>query len=224
LKNQNSKIANTQIAQHALKVSSIATAVLLCGAALSLVAQAQTAKPVPPAAAPAKATGPAAFAKQVTVAGSTLQINGSGTRYKVIFKVYNMAMYTASKVSTPQEALALRTPIHLHFVALRELPGTDLGVLFLRAMKDNSPPELINKHAASTNRLIEIFSGRAKIAPGESFSMDFVPGKGTTFYIQDVAQGAPVGNDEFSAMVLKIWLGQVPADHNLKDALLGLPG
>jgi hypothetical protein len=38
-----------------------------------------------------------------------------------------------------------------------------------------------------------------------------------------VAQGAPVGNDEFSTMVLKIWLGQIPANHVLKDAQLGLP-
>jgi hypothetical protein len=216
LKNQKTTAANAQASR---TFSSIATAVLLCSASLSLAAQAQTTNAAPPPSAATTTTG---FAKQVTVAGSTLQLNGSGTRYKVFFKVYNMAMYTASKVSTPQDALAMRTPIRLHFVALRELPGSDLGVLFLRAMKDNSPPELINKHAASTNRLIEIFSERAKIAPGESFSMDLVPGKGTTFYIQDVAQGAPVGNDEFSAMVLKIWLGQDPADNKLKEALLGI--
>ncbi len=161
------------------------------------------------------------FAKQVTVGGSALQLNGSGIRYKAIFKVYNMALYTSSKVASAEEAIALRGSKRLDFVALRELPGTDLGVLFLRGMKDNSPIEQINKHLASSNRLIEIFSGRSKLMPGDTFSMDYSPGKGTTFYIQGVAQGASVGDDEFFAMVLKIWLGPIPADHKLKDALLG---
>jgi Chalcone isomerase-like len=215
--------ASAQAACHSFKLSTLATTVLLCTSALSLVVQAQSPKPNPPAAIQGAATNAAGFAKQVTVAGVPLPFNGSGIRYKVFFKVYNLAMYTASKVSTAQEVLSLRSPIRLHFVALRELPGADLGVLFLQAMKDNSPQDLINKHEASINRLVEIFSGRAKIMPNETFAMDFVPGKGTTFYIQDVAQGAPIGNDEFSAMVLKIWLGQAPVDNSLKDALLGLP-
>jgi hypothetical protein len=103
------------------------------------------------------------------------------------------------------------------------LPGTDLGVLFLRGMRENSSPELNTKYAASANRLVEIFSGKSKIHPDENFSIEFVPGKGTTFYIMDKPQGAAIGDAEFFAMVLRIWLGPVPADFKLKDALLSLP-
>lgn len=223
MKNQNTSSTKTQAVRHSHKFTLIATTVLLCNAALTLAAQAQTTNQASPATTQGATTNAAGFAKQVTVAGSPLQFNGSGIRYKIFFKVYNLAMYTASRVSTAQEVLNLRSPVRLHFVALRELPGADLGVLFLRAIKDNSPPDLISKHEASINRLVETFSGRTKIMPNETFAMDFVPGKGTTFYIQDMAQGAPIGNDEFSAMVLKIWLGQAPVDNSLKDALLGLP-
>ena len=52
--------------------------------------------------------------------------------------------------------------------------------------------------------------------------MEYLPGKGTVFYIQGQSQGAPVGDDEFFQMVLKIWVGSSPADFKLKDALLGL--
>jgi hypothetical protein len=52
--------------------------------------------------------------------------------------------------------------------------------------------------------------------------MEHVPGKGTTFFIQDQPQGAPVGDPEFFGMVLRIWVGESPADHLLKKALLGL--
>jgi predicted ATP-grasp superfamily ATP-dependent carboligase len=161
------------------------------------------------------------FASSVEVDNVPLVLNGSGTRFKAVFKVYDMAMYTSRKVSAAPEAIALAGPKRLQFTALRELPSTDLGLLFIRGMKDNSSPDVVRKHTAAMSRLIEIFSARKKLLPGDTFSMDFVPGKGTSFYIDGKVQGAPVGDADFFAMVLKIWLGQTPADHLLKDALLG---
>jgi hypothetical protein len=161
------------------------------------------------------------FASGVQVENVPLVLNGSGTRFKAIFKVYDMAMYTSRKVSTAQDAIELAGPKRLQFVALRELPSTDLGLLFIRGMKDNSSPDVVRKHTAAMSRLIEIFSARKKLLTGDTFGMEFVPGKGTSFYIDGKVQGSPVGDAEFFAMVLKIWLGQTPADHLLKDALLG---
>ncbi|MDR7307355.1 chalcone isomerase family protein [Rhodoferax saidenbachensis] len=160
------------------------------------------------------------FPPTQVVQGSTLAINGMGTRYKAIFRVYDMAMYTPSKVTTPEALLALPGPKRLSFVALREVPGTDLGLAFIKGLTSNSSPELVQKHTASSTRLIEIFSGKAKLVAGDTFAMEYVPGKGTTFYIQGQAQGAPVGDTEFFNMVLRIWVGPVPADFKLKDALL----
>lgn len=163
------------------------------------------------------------FPKQIQVEGTKLTLNGLGTRYKAIFKVYDMGLYTSSKATTLQEVLNQPGPKKLHFVALRELPGTDLGMLFLRGMRENSSPELTTKYTASANRLVEIFSGKNRLMPEENFSIEFVPGKGTTFYILDKPQGAAIGDAEFFAMILRIWLGPVPADFMLKDALLGIP-
>jgi hypothetical protein len=162
------------------------------------------------------------FDPAMEVQGTKLQLNGAGTRYKAIFKVYDMALYTTKKVSSPAELLALPGPKRLQFTALRELPGTDLGRLFLKGMGDNSSKEQVQRHALASARLIEVFSGRSKMLPGESFAMEFVPGKGTTFYILGKPQGAPVGDDEFFQMVMKIWVGESPADSQLRDALLGL--
>ena len=161
------------------------------------------------------------FAPTQVVQGSTLSVNGMGTRYKAIFKVYDMALYTPSKVTTPEALLALPGPKRLNFVALRDVPGTDLGLVFIKGLSSNSAPDLVQKHTASSTRLIEIFSGKPKLVAGDTFAMEYVPGKGTTFYIQGQPQGAPVGDAEFFNMVLKIWVGPVPADFKLKDALLG---
>jgi hypothetical protein len=161
------------------------------------------------------------FEPTAEVRGTKLELNGAGTRYKAIFKVYDMGLYTTKKVSTPAELLALPGPKRLYFVALRELPGTDLGRLFVKGLSENSSKEVVQKHTLSTTRFIEIFSGKSKMMPGESFAMEFTPGKGTQFFITGQPQGEPVGDDEFFSMVLKIWVGESPADHGLKDALLG---
>jgi len=168
-----------------------------------------------------QATPSTKFEPTLQVQGTKLVLNGAGTRYKAIFRVYDMGLYTTEKVTTPEKLLALPGPKRLQFTALRELPGTDLGLLFIKSMSENTPKEIVQKHSISTSRLIEIFSGRSKLMPGDSFAMDYLPGKGTQFYIVGKAQGDPVGDAEFFSMVLKIWVGNSPADSLLKDALLG---
>lgn len=160
------------------------------------------------------------FEPTAQLGGSTLLLNGKGTRVRLVFKAYDMALYTAKRVTTPAELLALPGPKRLQFTALRELQGTDLGRLFLRGMGDNTPSQQMTRHTLSTTRLIEIFSGKPKLAAGDTFAMDFVPGKGTQFYIQGQPQGEPVGDDEFFTLVLRIWFGDSPADTTLRDALL----
>lgn len=167
----------------------------------------------PAAAAPA-------FGPTQTVQGTPLVLQGTGTRYRAVFKVYDMALYLPRKVRTAEEILATTGPMRLDFVAQRDIPGTDLGLSFIKGLSSNATPDQIRRHTPSSNRLIEIFSGRTKLASGDTFAMEFVPGKGTTFYIQGQAQGAPVGDAEYFGMVLRIWLGASPVDNQLKEALL----
>ncbi|HEY8876513.1 MAG TPA: chalcone isomerase family protein [Roseateles sp.] len=182
-------------------------AALIAGTALCLQASA--------------ATTATKFEPTAQLGGSTLQLNGKGTRVRLVFKAYDMGLYTTRHVGTAAELLALAGPKKLQFTALRELPGTDLGRLFLRGISDNTPSAQLTRHTLATTRLIEVFSGKAKLMPGDTFTMDFVPGKGTQFYIQGQPQGEPIGDDEFFVMVLKIWFGESPADVQLRDALLG---
>jgi hypothetical protein len=182
-------------------------------ALLGMTSLANAAPPAPPAPR---------FAPQMQVAGTAVLLNGSGMRMKAgLFKLYELGLYTTRRVSTVPELMALQGPKRLHFFALRELPSTELGRLFLKGMGENASKDKMTKHAASTTRLIEVFSGRSKLMPGDNFAMEFVPGKGTTFYIAGQPQGAPVGDDEFFTMVLSIWFGENPADNQLRDALLG---
>ncbi|MBW8828962.1 MAG: chalcone isomerase family protein [Burkholderiales bacterium] len=174
------------------------------------------------ASVPALAANTSTKFEPVTeVRGAKLQLNGAGTRYKAIFKVYDMALYTTRKVSTPEELLALPGPKRLQFTALRDIPGTDLGRLFMKGLSENSHKDQVQRHAPSTTRFIEIFSAKSKLVAGDTFAMEYTPGKGTQFYILGQPQGEPVGDDEFFTMVMNIWVGDSPADRGLKASLLG---
>lgn len=199
------KTTTTLFTPFARPLASSACALALAAASLGFIAPARAAT---------------AFAPTQTVQGTPLVLQGSGTRYRAVFKVYDLALYLPRKARTAEEVLATAGPMRLEFVAQREIPGTDLGLSFIKGLTSNATPDQIRRHTPSSNRLIEIFSGRSKLASGDTFAMEFVPGKGTTFFIQGQAQGAPVGDAEYFGMVLRIWLGASPVDNQLRDALL----
>jgi hypothetical protein len=182
-------------------------------------AQAQTT--AAPAATDSKSSASSVFLPTQNVQGTNLVLNGWGTRTKFFMKVYDLGLYITTKAKTADEVIAQAGPKKLSFIARREVSGSELGLGFVKGVTSNATPEQVRKYSAVNNRLVEIFSGKHKMFPGESFAMEFVPGKGTTFYIKGEAQGTPVGDDEYFGMVLRVWLGQSPADKNLKEALLG---
>lgn len=176
------------------------------------------AQPVPTIAA-----GGTRYDNEITLAGQRLVLNGAGTRYRAIFKVYDLGLYTARRSQNPEELVAMSGGKRLNFVALRELPGTDLGRLLVKGLQENNPRETVQRHMTAVGRLGDVFAGKVKLMPGDGFAIEFVPGRGTLFYITGVPQGEPIADPEFFGLLLRIWLGKSPADWQLKDALLGLP-
>lgn len=155
------------------------------------------------------------------VANARLQLNGAGIRYKAVFKVYTAGLYLGSKAATTEAVLAAPGPKRMHIVMLRDIDANELGKLFTRGMQDNSPREEFSKSIAGTLRLSELFAAKKKLVAGDSFSVDFVPGQGTTVLINGKASIEPIKEPEFFTSLLRIWLGNSPADAQLKDALLG---
>ena len=176
-----------------------------------------------PLAAQAQATevGGVKYEGSEQLGGAKLVLNGAGVRYKAIFKVYTAGLYVGTKVGTPEEVYAAPGPKRMHIVMLRDIDANELGKLFTRGMQDNAPREEFSKSIAGTMRMSDIFSAKKKLAAGESFSIDWVPGSGTTVVINGKAAGEPIKEPEFFTALMKIWLGKSPADAQLKNALLG---
>jgi hypothetical protein len=183
----------------------------LLALALPLVSQAQTIE-----------VGGVKYEPTAEVGGQKLQLNGAGIRYKVIIKVYTAGLYLNAKTGTPEEALANSGPKRLHIQMLRDIDGNELGKLFTKGMQDNASREEFSKAINGVLRIADIFAAKKKLATGENFSVEWLPGTGTVVYVNGTkVAGDPIKEPEFFNVLLKIWLGKSPADAQLKDALLG---
>ena len=154
---------------------------------------------------------------------STVQLNGAGVRYKAVFKVYTAGLYLEKKASTPQEVASQRGPKRLSITMLREIDSTELGKLFSRGMEDNMDRAAFSRIVPGVLRMSQIFSDHKKLQAGAQFMIDWIPGTGTVITVKGKVQGEPFKEPEFFNALLGIWLGNLPADFKLKDALLGKP-
>ena len=163
------------------------------------------------------------YEESTSLGGGTLQLNGAGVRYKAVFKVYTAGLYLEKKTSNPQEVAALKGPKRMSITMLREIDSTELGKLFSRGMEDNMDRAAFSKLIPGVLRMSQIFSDHKKLQAGDQFMIDWIPGTGTVITVKGKPQGEPFKEPEFFNALMGIWLGNVPADWKLKDALLGKP-
>ena len=155
-----------------------------------------------------------------TVNGTNLPLNGAGTRFKVIFKVYVAALYTGSKASKPADVTAQPGPKRLSVTMLRDIDAAELGKLLTRGIEDNMGREALSSLVPGLIRMGQMFADQKKLLAGDNFLIDWVPGKGTVITVKGVVQGEPFKEPEFFNALMSIWLGPIPADYKLKEALL----
>jgi hypothetical protein len=160
---------------------------------------------------------------QIDLRGSKLVLNGGGVRYKAVFKVYTAGLYLGKKAGTPEEVLAAPGAKRMQITMLREIDSNELGKLFTRGVQDNAPKTEMSKLIPGLIKMGQIFSDQKKLVAGDVFMIDWIPGTGTVITVKGVPQGEPFKEPEFFNALLRIWLGPVPADWKLKDALLGKP-
>ncbi len=173
-----------------------------------------------PASAQVEVSG-VKFDNSLDLKGSKLQLNGAGVRVKAIFKVYAAGLYLPSKAATTELAVAMQGAKSMRITMLRDIDAQELGNLLVRGVENNTTRDEFFKFVVGFQRMGEIFNKQKTLKSGDSFSLDYVPGVGTTVVVKGVPQGEPFKEPEFFSALLKIWLGPKPADNSLKDALLG---
>ena len=161
------------------------------------------------------------FEDTVDQRGSKLVLNGAGVRYKAVFKVYSAGLYLPKSAGTTEDVLALSGAKRISITMLRDIDANELGKLLTRGVEDNTPKTDMSKLIPGLLRMGQIFSDQKKLVIGDTFLIDWVPGTGGVITVKGTARGEPFKEPEFYNALLRIWLGPVPADFKLKDALLG---
>jgi len=188
---------------------------------LIALASASLALPLAVRAADVTEVGGVKYDNSTTLGGAKLQLNGAGVRYKAVFKVYTAGLYLTTKATTAEAVLNASGPRRMHIVMLREINAEELGKLFTKGMEQNASREEFSKVIPGVIKMGEMFAARKRLLTGDWFSIDYVPGVGSTILVNGKVEAGPIKEPEFFAALMKIWLGKNPADSQLKDALLG---
>lgn len=162
------------------------------------------------------------FSNTLQLGGSTLQLNGAGIRYKAIFKVYAAGLYLANKAQTPEAVLAAPGPKRIHLVLLRALDATEFGKILSAGIEHNASRDEFVQALPAISRMGEASSQYKQLVPGDTLTIDWVPGVGCTLLVKGKPEVGPYNDVRVFNAMAKIWLGKSPADWQLKDALLGI--
>ena len=155
------------------------------------------------------------------VAGKDLKLNGAGVRTRAIFKVYVMGLYLPEKKKTTAEVLAVDGPRRFTLVMLRDISGEDFGEAFMSGINKNTDKAEKSKLVSQMAKFGEIFTTQGSLKKGDTLVTDWVPGTGTVMTLNGKSVSEPLPDVAFFNALLKIWLGDKPADTSLKPALLG---
>ncbi len=157
----------------------------------------------------------------VKVAGKDLKLNGAGVRTRAVFKVYAMGLYLGKKETTVDGILGSQGPRRFNIVMLREVSGEDFGQAFMTGINANTDKAEKGKLMNHMAKLGEVFVNVGGLKKGDSMDVDWVPDKGTVIHLNGKALAEPLPDLAFYNALLKIWLGDKPADSSLKPALMG---
>jgi Chalcone isomerase-like len=159
--------------------------------------------------------------ESVKVAGKDLKLNGAGVRTRAVFKVYAMGLYLGKKETTTDAVLASPGPRRITLSMLREVSGDDFGQAFMTGINANSSKEEKSKIVGQMVKLGEIFVAQGGLKKGDLINIDWLPEKGTQIELNGKPLGDVFPDAAFYNALLKIWLGDKPADTSLKPLLLG---
>ena len=157
-------------------------------------------------------------ADTASVRGTELVLNGAGLRKRAIFKVYVGSLYLPAKATSAQAALA-QSPRRIRLDVLRNLSADQLIDALAGGLRQNTTAAQFAALAVPTGELAAIMKSFGQAKEGSVVTLDFVDGA-TKIALNGAAKGSIAG-DPFNRALTRIWLGDKPAQADLKKAMLG---
>jgi hypothetical protein len=166
--------------------------------------------------APAKEVAGVKVEPQVTVNSETLKLNGSGIRKKFFVKVYVGSLYSARRLTSGPEALRDTGDklIRMNFV-YPKVEKEKIVEAFEEGFRNNTP-ELAD--AAEVKKFLSLFT--VDFRRGDVVDI-FLGGDGTVTAKHNGKTLGTLVSRPLATAILAIYLGEKPADADLKKGMLG---
>ena len=152
--------------------------------------------------------------------GDALVLNGLGLREKLWIDVYVGSLYLEQKSQDVAEILSRPGPLRLQLDFIyKKVSPQQLTDTWREGFEKNQDDQTLEQLKDRIDQFCSYFSENA--VAKDRYILDYVPGEGTQVSKNGRLLGKIQGED-FKNALLEIWLGNHPADKNLKKGMLGL--
>ncbi|HXZ54537.1 MAG TPA: chalcone isomerase family protein [Burkholderiales bacterium] len=158
---------------------------------------------------------------RVRVESSDLTLNGAGLRTKYFLNIYVAALYLKEKKVTPADVLALPGAKRISMCLMRGLSAKQLTDALEVGIDSNTSAAERETLKGRLDQLTAVMHALQSAKKGDLIALDWLPGMGTRISLNGEPQGKPIAGEDFYRALLRIWLGDEPAQESLKKALLG---
>jgi hypothetical protein len=162
-----------------------------------------------------------AFEEQVRVGETPMLLNGAGVRSKFFIKAYVIGLYLPHKSASAEAAIGQAGPKRVRLVGLRDVNVS----MFLSGLHSGLEKNLAHADLAALQPRLDQFNATLKaigeIPEGAPFTIDLTADNLTRLAVKGNAVGQDIAGADFYQALLRVWLGEKPAQEDLKAALLG---
>lgn len=152
--------------------------------------------------------------ESVTLGGQALVLNGMALREKYFVDVYVGGLYLPAKTTSGTSAIQQDVPKRLHMEFIySEVPAEKTIEAYVEVWEEDPA------YAALRGQCDTFVSWIATLHAGDSMTIQYEPGKGTTLLVNDQAKGTIPGVD-FMKLIFGNYVGP-NANKTLRNGLLG---
>jgi len=176
------------------------------------------------AAAPARADVEVAGVRvpeQLSEGGHALVLNGAGLRTKFVVKVYVAALYASARSQDAAALINSNEPRRMRLQLLRDVDSKSLDAALQDGLRDNTHKQELAALQTHADRLSSLMAEIGSAREGDVIDLDF-DARGVTITDNGKQRGR-IDDPAFARALLRVWLGDNPAQSSLKKALLGTP-
>lgn len=155
------------------------------------------------------------FPETKTVEGRTLQLNGAGLRTRVV-QLYAAGLYVENPTQAPEEIIASEQVKRVELHMLRNLSKEQVAQTIVQGVERNAGGQMETLRP----QLQRLVNHIPSLQQGETLTLTYVPGRGTTVD-GDTISPVTIEGEDFAQALFSVWLGSNPVQASLKSELSG---